>query len=261
MLKAIFAQLEGKTREEQNAIVEKLPKIQKELLDRYNEYQFDQQQQHMEKEKKRLGFCSDKEVYTKVGPRSYDYSSPNLDKCTQISLWDDELGDEGAEALAQAIKGHANFVGLSLDTTGIEVAGAVALAAAVEGSDVFQSLDLDGNSVGNAGAIALAKALESCKAMQVLNLAHNDVGNEGAEALVALVKKHRGIVQLGQCQRAATQRRERGPFLLSPLASPHVRPHASHGGSVRAEKQTRSNAPPRLTPNTLNGYRVVVPYS
>lgn len=31
----------------------------------------------------------------------------------------------------------------------------------------------------------------------MLNLAHNDVGNEGAEALVALVKKHKGIIQLG----------------------------------------------------------------
>ena len=67
MLKEIFASLEGKDREEQNKIIDKLPKIQKELLDRYNEYQFEQQKQHMEKEKKRLGFCSDKEVYPKQG--------------------------------------------------------------------------------------------------------------------------------------------------------------------------------------------------
>ena len=39
-----------------------------------------------------------------------------------------------AQALADAITGHAQFVGLSLDTTGIEAAGAEALAAAIDGT-------------------------------------------------------------------------------------------------------------------------------
>eukprot|EP00039_Didymoeca_costata_P011780 m.166668 g.166668 ORF g.166668 m.166668 type:complete len:366 (+) comp15290_c0_seq3:220-1317(+) len=194
ILKRIFDSLEGKTRDEQNDIINKLKPFEKELMDRYNDYRFEQQVNHMKAEKQKAGHCEDKDVYKMDEDENYDYTRPSLGNCTQLSLWDDDLGDDGARALSSELKGNNHLVALFLDTTGIESDGAIALATAIKDSDIFASIDLEGNSIGNAGAKALAEALLTVTNIERVGLAHNEIGDEGADALIELVKAKPSIL-------------------------------------------------------------------
>jgi len=53
ILKDIFASFEGKDRDGQNEIINKFKPVQKEIFDKYNDYQFEMNKEHMKKEKKK----------------------------------------------------------------------------------------------------------------------------------------------------------------------------------------------------------------
>lgn len=195
ILKDIFASMEGKDRNEQNEIINKFKPIQKEIFDKYNDYQFEMNKEHMKKQKKEAGHCEDKDVYKADEFGDYDYSSPELGTCTQFSLWDDDLGDDGAKALAEALRDNLHLVVLSLENTGIEAEGVQALAGALSGNKVMKSLDLEGNSMGNAGAKALASVLHTTE-IEILGIAHNEVGDSGFASLMELVENNRQFVHV-----------------------------------------------------------------
>jgi hypothetical protein len=84
-----------------------------------------------------------------------------LGDCVQLSLWDDPLGDAGAIALSEQLKGNLKLAVLSLENTEIEAGGMQALANALQGNVVMKQLDLEGNSLGNAGTKALVSVLHT----------------------------------------------------------------------------------------------------
>lgn len=106
-----------------------------------------------------------------------------------ISLGHNEIGDEGAIALARAIaSGAPNLKRLHLHENKIGDSGASALAGALRPGEApnVQALRLDFNRVGDAGVVALARAWqhdEGGKHLRELTLAGNLLTSVGLTAL------------------------------------------------------------------------------
>lgn len=198
LLKELYSRLEGKNYGEQEELIKKFTTQEKDLWDRYNEYQKKQQEEFTEKRKKELGHCESDQVYkaeTKKG--EIDFNKPVLGKCQRVSLWDDELGDDGAAALAKEMIAHADrFVALSLDTTDIEEDGAIKLAEALTACQGMVALDLDSNTIGDVGALALAEAATTHPSLNTLGLAHNNIGEAGGAALLTMLRRNYFVVTM-----------------------------------------------------------------
>ncbi|CAK0833706.1 unnamed protein product [Prorocentrum cordatum] len=111
-----------------------------------------------------------------------------------LGLARNRVGDEGAAALAEALRAPGALPSLqvlSLDENLVGDEGAAALAEALRAPGALPSLQVLGlakNRVEDEGAAALAEALRAPGALpslQVLGLARNRVGDEGAAALRA----------------------------------------------------------------------------
>ena len=79
--------------------------------------------------------------------------------CTNLSLVNCNIDDEGAEALSDGIKCSS-----------------------------IRALELSINLIGNDGALALASSIKSCLSLCKLNLSCNHIGDEGSMALVNAIK-------------------------------------------------------------------------
>ena len=93
------------------------------------------------------------------------------------------IGDEGAVALADGLKSCSNLQYLALSANSINDEGAVALADGLKSCNNLQHLTLHTNSISDEGAVALADGLKSCNNLLVLNLSTNNISGEGAVAL------------------------------------------------------------------------------
>jgi hypothetical protein len=138
----------------------------------------------------------------------------------RVSLYDNDIGDDGASALAEALAANgARDEGLEtlfLERNGIGDAGAAALAEALAGGNTALShLDLDFNAVGVEGARALAAALGPNAAnarardgfvddvpdvpgcgsgLRHLDLGANPIGDEGAFALAEALSAEGSLI-------------------------------------------------------------------
>ena len=81
--------------------------------------------------------------------------------------------DEGATALAQAMKGNATLQVLSLYNNKISDKGVTALAQAMKGNTTLRRLYLSDNQIGDEGATALAQTMKGNTTLQELYLGHN----------------------------------------------------------------------------------------
>ena len=61
--------------------------------------------------------------------------------------------------------------------------GAIALANALKGNTSLRHLFLSENNIRDNGAIALANAFEDNTSLEVLSISHNQFGDNGAQAL------------------------------------------------------------------------------
>jgi NLR family CARD domain-containing protein 3 len=134
-----------------------------------------------------------------------------------LVLWHNHIGDEGAMALAEALKVDSTLEVLFLANNNIGEKGATALAEALKhhsslqilwkvlphkvlGIDVahglweahneawrtsskLQQLELNMNNIGDKGVAALAGALKTNSTLKGLWLARNNIGVEGATAM------------------------------------------------------------------------------
>ena len=109
---------------------------------------------------------------------------------TQLNLGGNEIGDEGAKALAIALP-SSQITQLNLRTNQIGNEGAKSLASVLASSKITQ-LYLGGNPlvacnrIGDEGAKALAIALPSSQVTQ-LDLGFNEIGDEGAKSLASVL--------------------------------------------------------------------------
>ena len=91
------------------------------------------QEEYAEKRAKEMGHCEISEMYPHTTPDGdTDWEKPVMGRCRRVHIWDENLGDAGARALANEILAHPNlFAALSLDTTEIGEEGGAHLARMV----------------------------------------------------------------------------------------------------------------------------------
>jgi len=94
-----------------------------------------------------------------------------------------EIGAEGASAVAEALKVNSTLRWLVLLENDIGSEGASAIACALKGNSTLQRLDLGANNVGDKGASALSEALRMNSTLETLHLSRNHIGAAGASAL------------------------------------------------------------------------------
>jgi hypothetical protein len=92
-----------------------------------------------------------------------------------LTFYDDDFGDVGALALAQALRVNVALTVLKLEHINIGAEGGVALAEALHVNTALTGLSLRGNAIGADGFAAFARALRVNRTLRSLNLG-NDAG-------------------------------------------------------------------------------------
>ena len=110
-----------------------------------------------------------------------------------LNLYQNEIGNAGAQALAVALKMNQTIQMLSLDCNEIGAAGVQALAAALKVNRTLEQLNFYGNEIGAIGAQALAAALEGHPMLQTLDLRHNCIDSTGGQALGEAIRMNQTL--------------------------------------------------------------------
>ena len=105
-----------------------------------------------------------------------------------LKLSSNSIGDDGTIALADGLKSCNNLQVLLLSNNSIGDDGTIALADGLKSCNNLQILSLNNNNIGAEGAIALADGLKSCNNLQTLSLDNNRIGADGAIALAVGLK-------------------------------------------------------------------------
>ena len=113
-------------------------------------------------------------------------------------LWmsTNKIGDEGAQAIAEAIgaSGSLTMLDLSINLIGDE--GAKALADALRASGSLAQLYLHDNKFGDEGVKALAAGVAASGSLEELWMSTNKIGDKGAKALAAGVAASGSLAKL-----------------------------------------------------------------
>jgi hypothetical protein len=107
-----------------------------------------------------------------------------------LNLANNDIGDEGAKVLAEALKVNKSITSVNLENNKIGDEGAKELAEAFKSENCkVTSVNLGVNNIGDDGAKELAEAFknENCKVTSV-NLRFNQIGDEGAKELAKAFK-------------------------------------------------------------------------
>ena len=142
--------------------------------------------------------CAEKLSWQAVGITAQDAAgltvllqfSPVLNK---LYLDSNRIGDTGASAIAEAIKGNPVMTYLNLGGNEIGDTGATSIGKALEVNRVLKELSLRDNNIGDAGATAIGKALEVNRALNTLWLSGNQISDNGKQALRAVVQGRVGF--------------------------------------------------------------------
>ena len=122
-----------------------------------------------------------------------------LKHCTnlqKLNLDYNNIGSDGAKALADCLKRHTNLQTLYLTSNNIGSDGAKALADCLKHHTNLQTLYLYNNNIGSDGAKALADCLKHHTNLQALNLRSNHIGSDGVKALADCLKHHTNLQTL-----------------------------------------------------------------
>ena len=117
-------------------------------------------------------------------------------KLSHLRLSHNNIGPDGATALAGGIKGLTELNELDLSHNNIGPDGATALAGGIKGLTELNKLDLSHNNIGPDGATALAGGIKGLTELKQLGLSRNNIGPDGA---IALADGLQYLTELRQC--------------------------------------------------------------
>ncbi|KAL0245109.1 hypothetical protein GEMRC1_009189 [Eukaryota sp. GEM-RC1] len=112
---------------------------------------------------------------------------------TNINLWNNSIGDEGAIAIAEALKVNSSVSTIYLWKNSIGDEGASALVDALKINSSVVRLNLGENSIGNVGAIAIAEVIKVSTSVATIDLGYNSIGNDGAVSIAEALKVNSSI--------------------------------------------------------------------
>jgi hypothetical protein len=116
---------------------------------------------------------------------------------TNIDFRNTNFGDEGASALADALKVNASVTNINLWGNDIGPEGALALANALQVNTSVTTINLRLNNIGDEGASALADALEVNTSVANIDLDENRITDESNDVIVeALVDRNKRLCHL-----------------------------------------------------------------
>ena len=107
-----------------------------------------------------------------------------------LELWGNNIGDEGAKALAGAIGASGSLATLDIGYNNIGDAGAKELAGAIGASGSLATLFLGNNKIGDAGATAIADAIGASGSLTLKTLR---VGSLNGHAELVAACKSKGV--------------------------------------------------------------------
>mmetsp|Transcript_14204 Transcript_14204/g.21897 ORF Transcript_14204/g.21897 Transcript_14204/m.21897 type:complete len:346 (-) Transcript_14204:97-1134(-) len=108
-----------------------------------------------------------------------------------------DISDEGALEVTEFLIKELNELDLSGNEIGDEGVNALTQAMIVMGESCkLKCLNLRENEIGDEGAISLSLAMASTSCLQELNLSDNEIGNEGCELLAHVLSKKSSMKRL-----------------------------------------------------------------
>ena len=112
---------------------------------------------------------------------------------TNLCIGSCNIGNEGAIALAKALKDNETLLKLEIHCNSIGDEGAEALSEMLKVNTTLKTLNLYGNKIGDEGAKALAESLEVNKTLTHFYIGCNNIGDIGAEDLAKSLKVNRTL--------------------------------------------------------------------
>ena len=106
----------------------------------------------------------------------------------EIDLWSNKIGDEGAKHLAEALKVNTSLKEINLRYNNIGVEGAKHLAEMLKVNKTLELIILGSNNIGDEGAKELAEALKANTSLKEIELYENNIGAEGTKHLAEALK-------------------------------------------------------------------------
>ncbi|KAL0240793.1 hypothetical protein GEMRC1_006029 [Eukaryota sp. GEM-RC1] len=124
------------------------------------------------------------------------YEGVMANKCLSIQLRSNSIGNEGAIAIADALRVNTSVLWMALKDNSIGSEGAIAIADALKVNSTVTDVHLEDNSIGNEGAIAIADALKINSTVTELCLHNNSIGNAGVIAIADALKVNSSVSTL-----------------------------------------------------------------
>ncbi|CAM2705335.1 unnamed protein product, partial [Rotaria socialis] len=115
---------------------------------------------------------------------------------TRLDLYTNQIGDSGAQYLGEALKTNKSLTLLQLQTNQIGDSGAQYLADALKVNKTLNILCLHENQIGDTGAQHLGNALKTNQTLTELRLYTNKIGDSGAQYLGEALKTNQSLQDL-----------------------------------------------------------------
>jgi hypothetical protein len=116
--------------------------------------------------------------------------APHITNSLQaLCLCGNQIGNQGAYWIAQALGGCKTIHELDLSSNEISEQGTMYLANMLAQSNLTAFI-LNGNQAGQKGARAIAEAVHQNRRLDVLGMCGNDIGDEGAIQIAQVAKTH-----------------------------------------------------------------------
>ena len=117
-------------------------------------------------------------------------------QCQVIDLSDNNIGDKGAEEIAEALKANKSVTRIDLSGNEIGNSGALDIAEALKANNSVTEIDLSCNEIGEKGALEIAEALKANKSVTRIDLSGNEIGNSGALDIAAALEANKSVTTI-----------------------------------------------------------------
>ncbi|NGX62333.1 MAG: hypothetical protein K940chlam9_01830, partial [Chlamydiae bacterium] len=115
---------------------------------------------------------------------------------TSLNLHNNKIGENGAHAIAEALKVNVSLTNLYLYRNKIEENGANAIAESLKVNTSLTILDLSINEIEENGANAIAESLKVNTSLTILDLSINEIGDNDANAIAESLKVNTSLTSL-----------------------------------------------------------------
>ncbi|MDX1916541.1 MAG: hypothetical protein SFT68_00955 [Rickettsiaceae bacterium] len=118
---------------------------------------------------------------------------------TSANLGSNNIGDEGATAIATAIAQNNTLTSINLSWNNIYHKGARFIAGILAQNKTLTSIDLGNNKIGANGAGAISTTIKQNRTLTSIDLRHNDIGLGGAKVIATSITKNHTLTSIDLC--------------------------------------------------------------